>query len=161
MQPSLNEKKLSSLAGFLVLCYAVAFTASLITRPSIPVWYAGLHRPLWAPPNWLFGPAWTVLYGMMAAAGWRIWRKEPSRRRSGALFLFGLQLTLNFSWSPVFFGLHQTGWGVVVLFLLWMAIGGFVVAARRTEAVAAALFVPYFLWVSYALALNFAIWRMN
>lgn len=161
MPPSGHNKNFISLLAFLALCYAVALSGALITRPNIPVWYMALHKPFWAPPNWLFGPVWTVLYAMMAVAGWKIWSREPSRERTRALTLFGVQLALNFSWSPVFFGLHELGGAVLVIFLLWLAIGGFLLAVRRAEPLAAALFLPYFLWVGYAGVLNFAIWRLN
>lgn len=150
-----------ALLGFLVLCFGVAFVASWMTRPEIGGWYAGIRKPAWNPPNWVFGPVWTTLYAMMAVAGWLAWLSPPGPQRTRVLSLFAVQLALNFVWSPVFFSLHRPDWAAGVIVLLWLAIGSFIVAAWPVSRWAAWLFVPYWLWVSFATALNFAIWKLN
>ena len=155
------QNKAGALVFFFLGCYAVAFVAGIMTRPEITTWYASLAKPAWRPPNWLFGPVWTLLYGMMAVAGWRVWCAPPSVWRTVGLWMFGAQLAVNFLWSPVFFNLHRIGSAVVVIFTLWLLLALFIGATWKFERSAAFLFVPYFFWVSFAAALNYTVWRMN
>lgn len=146
------------LVGFLLASFAAAALGSVTTISSVREWYPTVAKPVWTPPSWLFGPVWTVLYAMMSVAAWLVWRRAGW---SGALVWYAMQLALNATWSPVFFGLHQIGWALVNMVSLWLAIAGTTVAFWRVSPVAGWLFVPYLAWVSYATALNFAIWRMN
>lgn len=157
----MKDSKAKGLLLFFVACYAVAFVASIITRPEIPSWYEHIAKPSWRPPNWLFGPVWTLLYGMIAVAGWRVWKSPESSGRTWALRLFWLQLTMNFLWSPVFFRFHRIGLGVLVIGTLWLIILLFALVAWRVARPASILFVPYLLWVSFASLLNYTIWTMN
>jgi tryptophan-rich sensory protein len=122
-------------------------------------WYEQLRRPAWNPPNWVFAPVWTALYLAIAIAGWRAWR--VSRRVDAALGLWSLQLVLNALWSWLFFGMHRPGTALLDLLALLAAILAFIVAVRTRDAIAAWLFVPYAVWVTFAGALNFAIWQLN
>ncbi len=126
-------------------------------------WYASLAKPAWTPPTWVFGPAWTILYAMMAVAAWRLWRRLGARPRESrrALVLFAVQLALNLSWTPVFFGMQRPDLALVVILFLWVAIAATIVAAWKACRTAAALLVPYLAWVTFATALNAAIWRLN
>jgi tryptophan-rich sensory protein len=160
-EKSLPRNKAIALMAFLILCYGVAFVAGVMTRPEIPTWYAALAKPSWRPPNWLFGPVWTILYGLMAVAGWRVWCHERTNKRTLALSLFALQLALNFLWSPVFFNLHRIGMGAVVIFSLAACLVVFILVSWQLDRAAAILFVPYLLWISLASALNYTIWTMN
>jgi len=153
--------KAGALVLFLFGCYAVAFVAGIMTRPEITTWYASLAKPVWRPPNWLFGPVWTLLYGMMAVAGWSVWCAPPSMWRTVSLWVFGAQLAVNFLWSPVFFNLHRIGLGVAVIIALWLLIALFVGVTWKFDRGAAFMFLPYLLWVSFAAALNYTVWRMN
>lgn len=121
-------------------------------------WYSGLAKPSFNPPNWVFGPAWTLLYFMIAVAGWRIWRSGPGGR---AIRLWGVQLALNFAWSPAFFGAHRVDLALAIVLALLGAIVAFIVAAWRQDRAAAGLFVPYAGWVAFASALNGAILALN
>ena len=150
------------LAGFLLLCYAVAGVGALSTVPNIPTWYAALNKPSFNPPNWIFGPVWTLLYTLMAIAAWIVWRKHStSTTRLDALMVFGLQLTLNFLWTPIFFHFHQLLTAVVVIALLWLAILATILMFWRVSRLAATLLLPYLAWVSFAAALNVAILSLN
>jgi tryptophan-rich sensory protein len=149
------------LVFWLVLCLGAAWTGSLITRPAIPGWYAELAKPAWTPPSWVFGPVWTALYIMMAVAAWLVWRKGGAAAAAVPLGLFLVQLALNVSWSPLFFGLHRPDLAFFVIVLLWCAILATLVAFWRVSPAAGWLLLPYLLWVTYASALNFAIWRLN
>jgi benzodiazapine receptor len=151
------------LAAFIVLCLAVAGVAGWATSQSVATWYLTLNRPSWTPPNWLFAPVWTTLYIMMAVAAWRIWRSGGGFTGTArpALVMFFVQLALNFAWSFAFFGARSPSLGLVVIIMLWLAIAATISAFRPIDRLAAWLLVPYLAWVSYATALNFAIWTLN
>ncbi|MDE2578771.1 MAG: tryptophan-rich sensory protein [Hyphomicrobiales bacterium] len=139
-----------------------AVAGSLATMPEIPTWYASLAKPAFTPPNWLFGPAWTTLYILMAIAFWRILRlptDAPGVR--GAIGLWIVQIVLNALWSFAFFRFHSPLAGLVVIALLWVAIALTLVRFYTLDRIAGLLFVPYLAWVTFASALNFAIWRLN
>ena len=148
------------LAGWLALCFAVA---AIGARASINAgsFYATLVRPSWAPPASLFGPTWTLLYTLMAIAAWLVWRRAGFGAGRLALNLFVLQLIANAAWSWLFFSLHSGLWSLLDISLLWLLIVATIVQFRRLEPPAALLLVPYVSWVSFALALNFAVWRLN
>jgi tryptophan-rich sensory protein len=121
-------------------------------------WYAGLAKPSFNPPGWLFGPVWTLLYVFIAIAGWRVWNRD---RRGVAMKLWWGQLALNFLWTPTFFGVHQIGLAFLVIVMLLAVILAFIVSAWRLDALAAGFFVPYAAWVGFASVLNGTIWSMN
>jgi len=123
-------------------------------------WYRTLSKPSWTPPDWLFPIAWSLLYLMIAIAGWLIW-ETPSESRTLLLALWGGQLILNASWSYVFFGRKEIGAAFIVLAGLWLTIAAFTILAWPVSARASVLFMPYLVWVSYAGALNLSIWRRN
>ncbi|MCB5174380.1 tryptophan-rich sensory protein [Microvirga sp. SM9] len=140
----------------------VSVAGSLVTTPSIPTWYAALEKPWFTPPNWLFAPVWTTLYGMMAYAIWRILslpREQPGRR--AAVTAFFVQLALNSLWSFAFFGARSPVAGLIVIAALIVAILATIRAFWPLDRVAAWLLVPYLAWVAYATALNGAIWYLN
>ncbi len=124
-------------------------------------WYRSLDKPTWQPPGWVFGPVWTALYVMLGVAAWRVWRRGGLREQRVALGVFGVQWVLNGLWTPLFFGLQRPGLALVDIALLWAAALVTAVLFWRADRVAGGLLVPYMLWLSYATALNFAIWRMN
>jgi tryptophan-rich sensory protein len=141
---------------------AVAVSASLVTQPNIPTWYASLQKPGFTPPNWAFPVAWTLLYAMMAYALWRILSLPKDRPgRSAAIIAFFLQLGLNGLWSFAFFGGQSPLAGLVVIGALIVAIVATIRAFWRLDRIAAWLLVPYLAWVAYAALLNGTIWRMN
>jgi tryptophan-rich sensory protein len=147
--------KYLSLLPFLVLLAIVALTGAKFMPGD---WYLALKKPEWTPPGWLFGPVWTVLYVMIAVAGWLVWRKEGL---NVLLVIWGVQLAANMAWSWIMFGQHQIGWALVDIVVLWASIALFIVLAWSEHRTAALLFVPYLAWVSFATALNFSIWRLN
>ncbi|MFD9698877.1 TspO/MBR family protein [Lentzea sp. NPDC059081] len=120
--------------------------------------YLALQRPSWAPPAWLFGPVWTVLYGLIAVSGWLAWRNGATR---GELTLFGANLVLNALWTPLFFGLGWFGVAFAEIVVLWLTIVALVVVFSWRSKVASALLVPYLAWVSFAGALNISIAMLN
>jgi tryptophan-rich sensory protein len=154
-------KRIAVLIIFVGICLAVGALGGWVTAASIKDWYPTLHKPSFNPPNWVFGPVWTVLYVMMGAAAWRVWLKARGVRARRALTLFALQLALNLGWSITFFGLHAIGTAVAVIIALEATIVGTIFLFHRIDRPAAALLVPYALWVAFATVLNVAIWRLN
>ena len=152
---AIGSSKWASLIVFLLLVAAAALVGTQF-KPGD--WYAGLIKPAWTPPNWVFGPVWTTLYVMIALAGWLVWR---SGERGLAVAAWGVALVLNASWSWLFFGRQAIGLALLDIVALWCAIVAFTQAARTKTPVASLMFVPYLLWVSYATALNLAIWLSN
>lgn len=121
-------------------------------------WYAALAKPWFNPPNWVFGPVWFILYAMIAVAGWRIYTVA---QRSLPMGLWVVQMLLNWAWSPSWFGLQQPWLAFAIIAALWLTIAAFLWTARRIDRLAMALFIPYFLWVSFALSLNLSIALLN
>lgn len=158
MQPQTPTRlrSLLMLATLVLVCQLAGASGALVTDASF---YRALVRPLWAPPGWVFGPVWVTLYMMMGVAAWLVWRTGTGRRR--ALTWFGAQLILNAAWTPVFFGFHAIGAGLVVIVLLELAIVGTMLAFARRSRLAALLLVPYAAWVGFAAVLNGALWTLN
>jgi len=145
-----------TLTLFLLLVVGGGLAIGFFTVPG--EWYAGLVKPAFNPPGWLFGPVWTVLYVCIAIAGWRIWQRD---RGGWPMKLWWGQLGLNFFWSPIFFGAHNVGLALVVILLMLSAIIAFIAATSRHDRVAAWLFVPYAAWVAFASLLNGSIFALN
>jgi len=154
-------RQLAMLAFLLVICFGTAAFGAALTAVSVRTWYPTLSKPAWTAPDWVFGPVWTTLYFLMALAAWLVWRRTGWSTGRAALGLFAVQLVLNAAWSPLFFGLHSPGIALVDIILLWAAMAATLWSFGRISAATASLFVPYLIWVSYATALNWAIWRLN
>jgi translocator protein len=147
------------LPSLLAFILSVALIAVFGAQFEPGAWYSQLQKPVWNPPDWVFGPVWTLLYIAIAAAGWLVWR--ATRRLEPALQLWGLQLIANGLWSWLFFGLHRPGLALVDIAVLFGLIVSFIVTARRYSVAASWLFVPYAAWVAFAAALNGWIWNAN
>lgn len=145
------------LAGFGLAALVTAAIGGLGVAGT-PQEYGGLARPEWAPPSWLFGPVWTVLYVLIAISGWLVWRRVGW---GPALAAYVVQLVLNALWTPLFFGFGRYGLALVDIGLMWLAIGATVILFWRVSRPAAALLLPYWAWVTFATALNAAIWHLN
>jgi tryptophan-rich sensory protein len=157
MQSS-SARSALALAGWLVL----SFSAAAIGGFFMPgTWYANLNKPSWNPPNWIFGPVWTVLYATMAVAAWLVWKRGGFAAQRAALSLFLAQLLFNALWSPLFFGLRRPALAFADIVLLWLALLGTVIAFWKVRMIAGAILLPYLAWVTFASALNFALWRLN
>jgi len=161
MAISPRTKSSLALAAFLGLTYLVAAGSTVFTAAAIPTWYAALAKPSFNPPNAVFAPVWTLLYTLMAIAAWLVWKLPSSPLRRSALMIWCLQLALNFLWTFIFFGSHQTGLALLEIALLWLEILATAILFFRLRRPAGWLFVPYLAWVAFAAALNAAIYRMN
>ncbi len=152
-----QPKRWAGLPVFAVALVLVAVVGSL-SAVDAGGEYLSLERPPWAPPQWLFGPAWTVLYVMIALSGWLAW---SAGGLTPALGVYAVQLVLNTAWTPLFFGAGRYGLAFAEIVVLWLAIVLNIVMFRRISRPAAWLLVPYLLWVTYAASLNLAIWQLN
>jgi tryptophan-rich sensory protein len=125
-------------------------------------WYASLRRPAWQPPDWLFGPVWTVIFALCAASGYLAWSRAPNRGgQDGVIALFALNATLNMAWSALFFRLRRPDWALVEAALLWLSIVLMMFALARYSRTASALLVPYLAWVSFATVLTWTVVQLN
>lgn len=148
-------RSLGSLVVFAALVAAAASSGSAFMPGE---WYAALNKPSWTPPNLVFPIAWTILYILIAIAGWLAWRAGGW---TPALLVWGAGLVLNALWSYLMFGRHDIALALTDLVALWVTIVAFIVAAWPLSRGASYLFMPYLAWVTFAGALNFAVWQMN
>jgi tryptophan-rich sensory protein len=160
MSSPTKQKQIVGLVAWLVASFLAAGIggAASIKASSF---YAELVRPEWAPPSWVFGPVWTVLYALMGIAAWLVWRVAGFRAARTALALFIVQLALNALWSWLFFGWHRGALAFADIVLLWGFIVATSVAFWRIRPLAGALLIPYLMWVSFAMVLNHSVWKLN
>jgi tryptophan-rich sensory protein len=164
----------------IIICLLAGVLGSFFTAPAIESWYSGLNKPVFNPPNWIFGPVWTVLYVLMGVSFFLVWENNfkvknkacklgvwlekklntPLNRKI-IISIFFIQLFLNIFWSVVFFGMQNIGLAFAVILLLWLAILSTASIFYRVSRISAYLFIPYLAWVSFAGILNFAIWIIN
>jgi len=149
---------LLALVGFVGLCLLVGASGGTITAHALEPWYASLAYPPLTPPNWLFAPAWTVLYVMLGVSGWMVWQRKGACR---PLRMWGWQLAANALWVPAFFGLHSPRLGLAVMAVMLTLIVLTMRSFRRVSAVAGWVMTPYFLWCVFAAYLNAGFWVLN
>ncbi len=149
-----------SLVFWLLLCFAAAAIGA-VASANAPDFYAQLNRPAWAPPAWLFGPVWTVLYVLIALSAWMVWREVRLAQGFAMYALFGAQLAANALWTWLFFAWRQGQWAFVEILVLIALIVATMKVFWRIRPLAAALLAPYLAWVCFAAALTFAVWQRN
>ncbi len=147
----------------LIVPQLAGLIGSVFTTSSVTGWYSTIIRPELAPPNWIFGPVWTILFILMGIALFLVWKKEDSQKKKvkPALHLFTAQLILNTLWSIIFFGFQSPGWALVEIAFLWLSILLTIIAFAPISRRAAWLLLPYLAWVSFASYLNYSIWMLN
>jgi tryptophan-rich sensory protein len=143
-----------------LVCVILGSLIGYITIDAIQSWYPTIQKPSWNPPNWLFGPVWTVMYILMGIAFALLWNSSQNGRNS-AILLFIVQFGLNMAWSYIFFNLHLLGWSFIESLIMLSAIGATIFLSYSVNATASHLLVPYFLWVSFASILNGTVWYLN
>jgi translocator protein len=143
------------------ICMAAAAVGGLLTARAIEEWYRGLRKPSWNPPDWAFGPVWTILYILMAISAWLVYSEGGLNEQLVPLSIFGIQLVLNVVWSGIFFYKRKILGGLVEVICLWAAILATIIAFWGASTIAALLLIPYIAWVSIASYLNYTIWRLN
>ena len=154
-------KQVLALLGFVLMSFSAPAVSALFSGFGPGDWYRDLHKPCFNPPSWIFGPVWSFLYCTMGIAAWLVWRKGAAHALAWPLGLFTVQLVFNALWTPLFFGIHQPGLALVDIIALWLAITATTFTFYSVSKVAAGLFVPYWLWVSFATLLNASIWWLN
>jgi benzodiazapine receptor len=154
------RKQLLGLLGWLAVSFAAAALGG-IASANAGDFYRQLTRPAWAPPAWLFAPAWTLLYVLMGVAAWLVWRERGFRQARRALSLFLIQLAFNALWTWLFFVWHLGALAFVEILVLWSLILFTMVAFWRVRPAASALLVPYLMWVTFASALTYSVWQRN
>lgn len=146
----------------ILLCEAAGIIGSIFTIKSINTWYVLLNKPAFSPPNWLFGPVWTVLYLVMGVALYLVWREDGKKRNVfWAVRIFFVHLLLNASWSVVFFGLMNISGALIIITVLWLMILYLISRFMKINRTAAYLLYPYLAWVMFATVLNFSLWVLN
>lgn len=158
--PRTRVQQAIGLLGWLLLSFAAAAVGAAASVEASG-FYQALVQPAWAPPAWLFGPVWTLLYALMGIAAWLVWRQGGLRKARIALTLFVLQLSVNALWSWLFFSWHLGLLAFVDIGILWVLLVATIVSFWRVRPLAAALLLPYLGWVSFAAALNFVVWQLN
>jgi tryptophan-rich sensory protein len=163
MLDSTQRSQPKSLVALAISVLAVVIASGIggLASSSSAEDYAGLQQPSWAPPSWVFGPVWTLLYAMMALAAWLVWRSGPWSQTRPALSAYAVQLVLNAAWTPLFFGLGWRGIAFAELSVLLVVLIATVVLFLRRSRVAGWLLLPYLAWSVFALCLNFAVWQLN
>lgn len=158
----MQKKDAIKLIIAIVICELAGIIGSIFTTPYIPTWYAGLIKPSFTPPGWLFGPAWTTLFALMGIALFLVYKKGLKRPNvKMAVYVFFIQLVLNIIWSIVFFGFQNPGFAFIEIVCLWLTILATILAFAKVSKPAAWLLIPYILWVSFASVLNYTIWVLN
>jgi translocator protein len=146
----------------LVIWIGLSFVPAVLGSRFLPgEWYAGLAKPSWTPPGYLFGPVWTLLYTLMGVSAWLVWKQAGFAGATPALTLFLVQLVLNGAWSWIFFGMHKPALAFFEIIVMWVLIFATLLAFWRVNQTAGLLLIPYLAWVSFATALNFALWQKN
>lgn len=148
---------------FVIICLAVGYLSSMVTKSSVETWYPTQQKPSFNPPNWAFPVAWTILFIFMGIAAGIVWDKIETQREEvkKALLFFFIQLALNALWSILFFGLKNPMLALIEIFLLWLMIYETYMKFNKIDKIAGYLFVPYLLWVTFAIILNANIWWLN
>ncbi|HEY3373614.1 MAG TPA: TspO/MBR family protein [Candidatus Aquicultor sp.] len=159
-------KTIVKLTASIFIAQAAGAIGGLVTAPAITTWYPTQRKPPFNPPNWIFGPVWTILYTLMGVALYLVWRRgdeapEMKPQINRAITIFGIQLGLNTLWSFLFFGLKSPRYALAEIGFLWASILAAIIMFFPISAVAAILLIPYILWVSFASVLNYYIWQLN
>jgi len=157
----MNRTQVTKLLVSIILPLSLGAIAGMFTSQSVPEWYATLNRPSFNPPNWIFGPVWTILYILMGISLFLIWKQNVSKERNRAILVFLIQLLLNFGWSFIFFYFNKIGLALVEIILLWINIVIMLVLFYRIKPMAAYINIPYLLWVTFATLLNVSFYFLN
>lgn len=149
----------------LIICIGIPLlvggVSGYLTAQSIPTWYATLNKPWFNPPNWIFGPVWTILYILMGFASYVVYISSQNKYRNSALLLYVIQLSLNFFWSMLFFYFQSPGLALIEIIVLWIFINLTIIYFSKVNKKAAYLLLPYVVWVSFATILNLYIYLLN
>lgn len=153
-----RSKKVLGLIGWIAVCSLAGIFGAQFEPGS---WYELLQKPEWTPPNWVFPVVWPILYMLMGISAWMLWKMKEVSIYQTEFNWFFVQLLLNALWSWLFFGMHMVGTALAEILLFWISIAFTILLFYSRNRIAGILLIPYLLWVSYAVVLNFAIWQLN
>jgi tryptophan-rich sensory protein len=159
--PAMDAKNAAIAVAFVTVCLLAGAIGSIFTFPSITGWYAGLNKPFFSPPNWVFGPVWTILYVLMGVAAYLVFMEGKTHETKSAMAAFAVQLILNVLWSVLFFGMHSPLLGLLCIAALWVSIAITIREFMKVSRTAGLLLIPYIAWVSFAALLNAAVFLLN
>jgi tryptophan-rich sensory protein len=154
-------KKTITLFLCILLTLFIGGLGGIATASGVNDWYIEIQKPSFNPPNYLFGPVWTALYLLMGVSFYMILQAPKSQIKTKAIWIFSIQLSLNFAWSFLFFKFHLLGLAFIEIILIWMSILTMIIVFSKINKTAAYLQIPYLLWVSFASVLNGTIWFLN
>lgn len=154
-------KKLTQLLLCILIPLIIGGFSGYITSTSIIDWYATIIKPSFNPPNYIFGPVWTLLYILMGISMYIVLNHAKYADKSKLICIFSIQLFLNFCWSIIFFNFHSIGFALIEIVFLWMSIFSMIAYFYQSSKLAAYLNIPYLMWVSFATFLNYSIYRLN
>lgn len=155
-------KRWIGITASILLCEFVGIAGSFFTISSIGAWYGTLNKPFFSPPNWIFGPVWSLLYALMGVSFYLVWEKfKKTKKGHEAIKFFVIQLILNGVWTPVFFGVHDILLALIIILVMWLFILKTILAFAKINKTASYLLYPYLAWVSFASLLNFSLWFLN
>jgi len=158
----MKTKNIGKILLAIAMCELAGAAGAIFTMPAIPTWYAGIIKPTFSPPSWIFAPVWIILFALMGIAAYLVYEKGTGKKLvKVALGIFTIQLLLNMKWSLLFFGMHNPGLAFVEIIFLWLVILLTIISFFKISKSAAYLLIPYILWVSFASLLNFSIWQLN
>lgn len=157
----MTKNNFAKLLISIIICQMAGVIGSVFTTPQIGAWYVYLKKPLLSPPNWVFGPVWTLLFILMGVSLWFIWTAETKKIKKKAIIFFATQLVLNISWSFLFFGIQSPLLAFLGIICLWLAILFTILEFYKISKIASYLLIPYIVWVSFASYLNLFIWIIN
>ncbi len=157
----MKNRNIVIFVGFIFLCQLAGVIGSIFTTPAISGWYAGIQKPAFSPPNWIFAPVWITLFVLMGISISLIWLSEKNKVRKKAISVFFIQLFLNTLWSIIFFGLKNPFLAFIEISVLWFAILYTIILFKKIKKPAAIILIPYILWVSFATVLNLVIVTLN
>ena len=157
----MNKLQIFKLIVSIILPLGLGTIAGIFTAQSVPEWYATLNSPSFNPPNWIFGPVWTILYMLMGISLFLIWKQDVSKERNLAILVFMLQLLLNFGWSFIFFYFNMIGFALIEIILLWISIVIMLVWFYKIKPIASYINIPYLFWVTFATVLNGSYYFLN
>ncbi|XP_048357912.1 translocator protein [Sphaerodactylus townsendi] len=158
-----EAQSMTPLVGFVLLPHVGSIWGARITKKEIPNWYESLEKPSWNPPNWIFAPVWGTLYSSMGYGSYLVWKELGgfNEKSMVPLGLYAGQLALNWSWTPIFFGKHKLGWGLVTVLLTAGAATATTTVWHHVNKTASYLMYPYLAWLTFASVLNYRLWKDN
>ncbi len=157
----MNTKNLLRLVVCIMFPLLIGGFSGYLTSSNIATWYVTLIKPSFNPPNYVFGPVWTILYLLMGISFFLVLKNAKPENKNKLIFIFVLQMVLNFFWSIIFFKFHQLGFALFEIVLLWISIATMIIIFYKTDKTAGLINLPYLLWVSFASVLNYSLYSLN